>query len=60
MELYRCHGRSFGSLLQGNVDQNTKWRPENRRQIFADYLELSKTEHGRDLIVWPEASLTFF
>ena len=47
------------SLLQGNVDQNTKWRPENRRQIFADYLELSKTEHGRDLIVWPEASLTF-
>ena len=47
------------SLLQGNVDQNTKWRPENRRQIFADYVELSKTEHGRDLIVWPEASLTF-
>lgn len=47
------------SLLQGNVDQNTKWHPENRRQIFVDYVELSKTEQGRDLIVWPEASLTF-
>ena len=48
------------SLLQGNVDQNTKWRPENRAQIFADYIDLSKSELGRDLIVWPEASLTFF
>ena len=47
------------SLLQGNVDQETKWRPENRRQIFKDYLDLSKSEQGRDLIVWPEASITY-
>ena len=52
-------GNLSASLLQGNVDQNTKWRPENRRQIFGQYVDLSTSEYGRDLIVWPEASLTF-
>ncbi|MEM9743944.1 MAG: apolipoprotein N-acyltransferase [Pseudomonadota bacterium] len=46
------------ALVQGNVDQATKWRPENREPIIGRYLELSAPHWGRDLIVWPEASIT--
>lgn len=48
------------SLVQGNVDQHVKWRPENRLPILNHYRQATEDEWGRDLIVWPEASITIF
>ena len=48
------------SLVQGNVDQHIKWRPNNRLPIIRRYLSASASEWGRDLIVWPEAAITVF
>ncbi|MDH5737099.1 MAG: apolipoprotein N-acyltransferase, partial [Gammaproteobacteria bacterium] len=46
------------SLLQGNVDQRTKWRRESVVPILKLYREMTRDELGRDIIVWPEASIT--
>ena len=48
-------------IVQANVDQADKWRPENSAEIFADYLDLTKTEglNGIDVVIWPETALPF-
>ena len=51
------------ALVQGNIDQNQKWRPVYQRAVVAHYLRLSgKAAEGRppDLIVWPETAMPFF
>jgi apolipoprotein N-acyltransferase len=53
-------GLRRAALVQGNVDQATKWLPENRLPIAAHYRQLSAPHWGVDLIVWPEAALTLF
>lgn len=56
-------------LVQGNVQQSMKWRPEERVAIFETYLQL--TRHGlfrlagamqgndRVVVVWPETASPF-
>jgi len=46
------------SLLQGNVDLATKWRPETRLRSFELYDSLSQEAMAAEpqLIVWPETS----
>ena len=49
-------------IVQANIDQAEKWRPENRAAILADYLALTEA-HGIediDLVIWPETALPFF
>lgn len=46
------------SLLQGNVDQHTKWSRESVVPILNLYGDMTKDELGRDLIIWPEAAIT--
>ncbi|HKI74442.1 MAG TPA: apolipoprotein N-acyltransferase, partial [Pseudomonadales bacterium] len=54
-------GESFSvSLVQGNIDQDAKWRLDMVRPIVDKYLRLTRKEWGRDLIVWPEAAVTLF
>ena len=60
IQLTEPDGSMTVSLVQGNVDQHVKWRPENRLPILNRYLDASEDEWGRDLIVWPEASITIF
>lgn len=48
------------SLIQGNIDQHVKWHRENRAPIFDVYRTASRSEWGRDLVIWPEASITYF
>lgn len=48
------------ALVQGNVDQAQKWLPENRQPIVSLHLALTEPHWGRDLIVWPEAAITFY
>jgi apolipoprotein N-acyltransferase len=51
-------------VVQANIDQKEKWRPENLDQIFATYLELSRRPPSGgagparpDIVVWPEGAL---
>ena len=48
------------ALVQGNVDQSVKWKPENRLSIIDRYLKMTEDHWGGDLIVWPEAAITLF
>ena len=49
-------------IVQANVDQAEKWRPENAASIFANYLDLTRTAglDDTDLVIWPETALPFF
>lgn len=48
-------------IVQADIDQKDKWRPENLDLIFGEYLELSARAPaaGRkpDLVIWPEGAL---
>lgn len=46
-------------IVQANIDQKDKWKPENLRAIFDSYIALSRTPSADppDLIVWPEGAL---
>ncbi|CAN7150377.1 apolipoprotein N-acyltransferase [Phenylobacterium sp. LjRoot219] len=46
-------------VVQANIDQKEKWRPENLDSIFATYLELSRRPAAvqPDIVVWPEGAL---
>lgn len=48
------------AIIQGNIDQSAKWRPEQRLQIIERYLEMSAQHLDVDLIVWPETALPVF
>jgi len=55
---YDIEGNFRISLLQGNVDLATKWKPESRPRNFEIYDSLSQvaSEYNPDLIIWPETS----
>ena len=46
-------------LVQANIDQKEKWRPENLQAILKTYLTLTSGSGPRKpaIIVWPEGSL---
>jgi apolipoprotein N-acyltransferase len=52
-------------IVQANVDQANKWRPENSTEIFNTYLDLTKSGggvrglDGITLVVWPETAVPF-
>ena len=51
-------------VVQANIDQAEKWRPENSAEIFADYLDLTKSGGASgldriDIVVWPETAVPF-
>lgn len=49
-------------IVQANVDQSDKWRPENAAEIFTDYLDLTKSAglDQIDIVIWPETAVPFF
>lgn len=51
------------ALVQGNIDQDTKWDPSNRERTVEIYRKLSlEAQHlnGVDLIIWPESAMPFY
>jgi apolipoprotein N-acyltransferase len=52
-------------IVQADIDQAEKWRPENSAEIFADYLELTKSSSngtglgGINIVIWPETAVPF-
>ena len=47
------------SLLQGNVPQELKWRPERARETLERYLALARQAQGR-LVILPETALPVY
>jgi apolipoprotein N-acyltransferase len=55
----------YVSMLQGNVDQLTKWAPEFRNENIQAYLDLMDGDKYPDvetshLVIWPETALADF
>jgi apolipoprotein N-acyltransferase len=48
------------SLVQGNVEQKTKWNPNHFEKRKNRYLSLTRKHWDSDLVLWPENSLTVF
>ena len=48
------------ALVQGNVAQEEKWRPENRAPTLERYLRLTREQRDVDLVIWPETALPSF
>ena len=52
-------------IVQANIDQANKWRPENAAPIFNEYIDLSKSAGGTrglqgvNLVIWPETAVPF-
>lgn len=52
-------------IVQADIDQANKWRPENATEIFDEYLDLTKSSahgtglEGISLVVWPETAVPF-
>ena len=47
------------SLVQGNIEQDLKWRPEAARATLESYLDLALSARGR-LVLLPETALPVF
>jgi apolipoprotein N-acyltransferase len=63
-----AHADSVGTgikvrIVQADIDQAKKWRPENSAEIFTEYLNLTKSGPtgltGIALVVWPETAVPF-
>ncbi len=48
-------------MVQPNVDQSQKWKPELRNIHFNDLIEKTRalSEQGADVVIWPEAATPF-
>ena len=46
-------------IVQANIDQKTKWRPENLRMVFDTYVDLTtrKAAVQPAIVIWPEGAL---
>lgn len=48
------------SIVQGNIPQDVKWETAMQDKTIAIYRQLSASEWGRDIVLWPEAAITKF
>ena len=46
------------ALVQGNIPQDSKWRPELVQPTLDLYAELTRQHWDSHLIIWPEAAIT--
>ena len=48
------------SLVQGNIPQDLKWLTKYQMETLRIYATLTRSEWGRDLVLWPESSIPMF
>ena len=48
------------AIVQGNVAQDQKWRPEMRAVTLERYATLTREHFDADLVVWPESAIPGF
>jgi apolipoprotein N-acyltransferase len=48
-------------LVQGNIEQELKWRPDQARRIFTTYIAMTRdvVRRGAQFVIWPESSTPF-
>jgi apolipoprotein N-acyltransferase len=48
-------------LLQGNIEQQDKWKPGEARRIFTTYVAMTRdaVRRGAQFVMWPESSTPF-
>ncbi len=44
-------------MIQGNIRQDQKWRPENRIETLRLYKNMTAQNWGADVIIWPETAI---
>ncbi|MGB0937308.1 MAG: apolipoprotein N-acyltransferase [Colwellia sp.] len=45
------------AIIQGNIEQSLKWKPELEWPTMLKYLDLTRVNNDADLIVWPESAV---
>jgi len=45
------------TLIQGNISQENKWQPENRKRTLKLYATETAKHWDSDLIIWPETAI---
>jgi apolipoprotein N-acyltransferase len=50
------------AVVQGNIDQSTKWNPAFQKKTIQTYRDLTRraSEYNPDVVVWPETAVPFF
>lgn len=48
------------ALVQGNINQDQKWLPENKVKTLRLYQSLTEQHWGTPVIIWPETSVPAF
>lgn len=46
------------ALIQGNIQQELKWQPQQILKTLNLYVNYSRLNFDKDLIIWPEAAIT--
>jgi len=45
------------SLIQGNIAQDQKWRPENKINTLSKYKKMTEEHWDSNVIIWPETAI---
>jgi len=56
------HEKTTVAVVQGNIDQSTKWNPAFQEKTIKIYQNLTRqaSRFDPDLVVWPETAVPFF
>lgn len=46
------------AIVQGNIEQDQKWSPEQTWPTMLKYLDLTRKSYPADIIIWPESAIT--
>jgi apolipoprotein N-acyltransferase len=45
------------SMIQGNIAQDQKWRPENKISTLLKYKKMTEEHWGSQIVIWPETAI---
>ena len=48
------------TLVQGNIPQDMKWKPEQQEATLETYVDLTRRHYDSDIVVWPETAIPAF
>jgi apolipoprotein N-acyltransferase len=46
------------AIVQGNIEQDLKWSPEQTWPTMLKYLDLTRKNYPADIVIWPESAIT--
>lgn len=45
------------AMIQGNIAQDQKWRPENKINTLLTYQKMTEAQWAADVVIWPETAV---